>query len=210
VPEAAIDSMLVVVELRSTSAIEYDRDVAGRRRSAAETREATARVFQSRAATTIKIKESDISALKARIGQAKSEKNEPLQRELERARELAEVEKKLLERREQLRRSDIDFAKAEVEYHAAELKAFELELQLAQLRSRRVDAQRDAPTADQRETAWQLDEQIREMEGKTLGALQEGAGKGKNLAERATGLYKARRKVWEAQRELISSVGRPD
>lgn len=210
VPDAAVDSMLVVVELRHPAAIEFDRDVAAKRRSAAETREATARVFQSRAATTIRIKESELDALKARIDQAKSERNEPLKREFEGARKSAEVEKKLLERREQLRRSDISFAAAEVEYHAAEMKAYDLELELARLRARRVDVQRDDPTPDQRETAWQLDEQIRETEGRALDALRESAAKGKDLAGQAVGLSKSRKKVWEAQRELIKSVGRPD
>jgi hypothetical protein len=210
VPDAAIDSMLVVVELRHLSSVEFDRDVAAKRRSTAETREAMARVLQSRAATTIKIKEAEIDALKARIDLAKSEHNESLKKELESSRDVAEVEKKLLERREQLRRSDIEFAKAEVQFHTAEMTACDRELELARLRARRAEIQRDDPTQTQRDAAWQLDEQIRETEGKTLEALRKSAEKGKDLAERAVGLYKSRTKVWNAQRELIKNVGRPD
>ncbi|MFO7652415.1 MAG: hypothetical protein R6X25_01190 [Candidatus Krumholzibacteriia bacterium] len=210
VPDAAVDSMLVVVELRQPESVEFDRDVAAKRHSAAETRQAMAQVFQSRAATTIRIKESEIDALKARVDQAKAERNEPLKQELERARDVAEVEKKLLERREQLRGKDVDFARAEVEYHAAEMTARERELELAHLRARRAELQRDVTTPDEREAAWQLDEQIRETEGRTLEALRKSADKGKDLAGQSVGLYKSRTKVWEAQRDLIRSVGRPD
>lgn len=210
VPDAAVDSMLVVVDLRRPASVEFDRDVAAKRHAAAQSREASARVFQTRAKTTIRIKESEIDALKARVDQAKSERNEVLKRQLEHARNVAEVEKKLLERREQLRRSDIDFAKAEVEYHAAEMAAYDRELELVRLRTRRADLRWSGSEPGQREAAWQLDEQIRETEGRTLEALRESAEKGKDLAERAVGLTKSRTKVWQAQRELIKNVGRPD
>lgn len=56
-----------------------------------KTREATARVFQTRAATTIRICRSRIDALKARIDQAESERNQPLRKQLESDCELERV-----------------------------------------------------------------------------------------------------------------------
>lgn len=203
--DAVTDSMLVIVEWRDLEAIEFDRDVALRKRSSAEAREATARTFQSRAATKIKIKDTEITALKARIAQAKSERDELQKRQLEKERDVADVEKQLLKRREQLRQRDIGLAKAEVEFHAAEAKGYELELELARARARRVIVDPD-PTRERIEAAWKLEQHILDVEGQTLDAKREASGKLKNLADQSAKAFAARKKVWEAQRDLIKNT----
>ncbi len=205
-PDAQTDSLLVVVELRDLAAIEFDRDVAERKRNAAEQREAAARIFQSRAAMTIKIKDTEITALKARVKQAKVERDDTMTAQFETERKHAEFEKQLLRRREQLRQSDIRFARAESEYHDAAFKAYGHELDLARMRTNRTDIEKDIPSREQFEKAWQLDKQIRELEGRTLDALREAARKQKDLAEQAVRIFQARKKVWEAQRDLIDST----
>ena len=57
---SATDSVLVV-ELRRLAAIEYDLEVATTKRAAAVLRESTARLFQSRAETKIKIKDTEVA-----------------------------------------------------------------------------------------------------------------------------------------------------
>jgi ribosomal protein L14E/L6E/L27E len=205
-PDAATDSLLVVVELRDLAAIEFDRDVADRKRIAAGQREAAAQIFQSRAAMKIEIKDTEITALKARVKQAKSERDDTMTEQFESERKHAEFEKQLLRRREQLRQSDIRFAKAEFEYHDAAFKAYEHELQLALLRANRAGIEMGIPSQERFEKAWQLDKQIRELEGRTLDALREASHKQKNLAEQAVKIFQARKKVWEAQRDLINSA----
>jgi|GEM_PF-6843876 len=206
-PDAATDSMLVVVELRRPAAIEYDLEVATTKRAAAALSESTARLFQSRAETQIKIKESEIDALKARIDQAKSEDKDQQKQRLESQRDLAEVEKKLLEKREKLRREEIDFAKAEIDFHDAQMQAFSSELELAQMRARRTDIAGTIPTQERFEAVWRFDQQVRDLEGATLDAQGEAAKKQKKLAEQAVDISKAQKKVWESQRDLIEETG---
>jgi hypothetical protein len=205
-PDARTDSLLVVVELRDLAAIEFDRDVADRKRVAAGQREAAARTFQSRAAMSIEIKDTEITALKARVKQAKVERDGTLTEQFENERKHAEFEKQLLRRREQLRQSDIRFAKAEFEYHDAAFKAYGHELDLARMRANRNDVEQNIPSRERFEKAWQLDRQIRELEGRTLDALREASQKQKSLAEQAVKIFQARKKVWEAQRDLLDSA----
>jgi len=204
-PDAATDSLLVVVELRDPALIEFDRNVADRKRAAAEQREAAAQVFQSRAAMTIEIKDTEITALKARVKQAKVENDDTMTEQFETERDHAEFEKQLLKRREQLRQSDIRFARAEFEYHDAALKAYDHELELARMRANRTDIEQDLPSQERFEKAWQLDKQIRELEGSTLDAFREASHKQKKLAEQAVKIFQARKKVWEAQRDMINN-----
>ena len=206
-PDAATDSVLVVVELRRPAAIEYDLEVVTTRRAAAVLGESTARLFQSRAETKIKIKDTEIDALKARIDQAKSEGNEQRKRQLETQRDLAEVEKKLLKRREQLRREEIDYAKAEIDFHDTQMQALSSELELARMRARRADITGTIPTQERFEAAWRFDKQVRELEGATLDAQGKAAKQQKELVERAVDINKARKKVWESQRDLIEESG---
>jgi hypothetical protein len=203
IPNADTDSVIALVELRGLSTIEYDRDVATTKRAAAEMRETRARLLQSRAATKIKIKDTEIAAFKAQVDQAKTEKNDMKKLELEGERDHAELEKKLLQRREQLRQKDIGLAKAEIEYYAAEAKGYDNELELARLRSKRMSFEGGRPPREQYEEAWKLDKQIREMEGRTLDTKTEAAQKLKKLAEQAVKITKARQDVWEAQRKLF-------
>ncbi len=206
-PDAETDSMLVIVELRRESDIQYDHDVAVSKKAAAETREASANFFQTRAITKIKIKESEMDALKARIDQAKSERNDVRRNQLEAERKFADVEKKLLERREQLRRQEISFAKAEIEFHDAEIKAYQNELELARVRLQRVDIDRDEPSDERFESAWKLDQAIRDLEGKTLDAKGEAAHKQQDLAKQSVEIFDARKRVWQAQHQVISNAG---
>lgn len=207
VADAETDSMLVLVELRDVPAIQNDYDVATMRWRAAGASEAAARLFRSRAATRIKIKEAQIDALDARRSQAKSENNDALRRQIEGERAYADVEKKLLERREQLRGKDIEFAKTEVEYYASEMEAYELELQLGRERAQRARTVRAVPSSERAKAIWELDAVIRELEGKTLDAKYEVARKQQDLAKRSIDILKARKKVWDAQRLLIGSSG---
>jgi hypothetical protein len=207
-PDAATDSVLVVVELRTPDVINFDLGVATTKRQSAVLRESTARLLQSRAGTKIKIKNTEIDALKARVDQAKSESNDSLKQQLYTQRELAKVEMILLQRLEKLRREEIDYAKAEIAFHDAEMQAFSSELELAHMRARRTDITGVIPTQQNFEAAWRFDKQVRDFEGATLAARGEAAKKQRRLAERAFETNKARMQVWESQRDLIEQTRR--
>jgi chromosome segregation ATPase len=207
VPSAATDSMLVLVEMRESPGIQRDLEEAAAHRSAAELRMERAKMMQARAATQIKIKESEIKALQAQVDLAKSEKNDLRKQDLEAQKKVLELEKKLLERREHLRQREIDLAKAEAEFLSSEGRAYERELDLAGLRGRRAALSGQTASASLIGEAQKLEQQIREMEGKTLEAKVQAAERRKKVAEQEISLNKARQKVFEAQLKLLQSAG---
>lgn len=207
IPSVATDSMLVLVEMRESPGIQRDLEEAAAHRSAAELRMERARMLQARAATQIKIKETEINALSAQIDLAKSEKNDLRKQELEGSKKVLELEKRLLERREQLRQREIDLARAEADFLSASGRAYERELDLAGLRGRRAALSGQTASASLIGEAQKLEHQIREMEGKTLEAKVQAAQKRKKVAEQEISLNKARQKVFEAQIKLLQSAG---
>lgn len=205
-PSADTDSMLVLVELRDLAAIEHDFEEAAARRAAAEVSESKATMLQARSVTKIKIKESEITSLKAEIDQAKTLKDETKKAELESAKKVAELEKGLLQRRDDLRKYEIDYAKAEVAFHDAAMKGFEAELALAHLRARRAELGGAVTSTAMFEEARKLAKETGEAEGKTLKAKTEAAEKGKTLAAKAVEISKARQKVYDARRKVVESA----
>jgi len=205
-PSADTDSMLVLVEIRDLAAIEHDFEEAAARRAAAEVSEAKAAMLQARSVTKIKIKESEIASLKAEIDQAKAMKDETKKAELENVKKVAELEKGLLQRRDDLRKYEIEYAEAEVEFHGAAMKSFEAELALAHLRARRAEFAGVTASTAAFEEAHKLAKETGEAEGKTLKAKIEAAEKGKTLAAKAVEISKARQKVYEARRKVVESA----
>jgi hypothetical protein len=205
-PSAGTDSMLVLVEMRDPSAIEADIQSAAEHGATAKGREAQARMLQSRAATTIKIKESEINSLEAQVNQAKVEKNDLRRRELDDQRKFAEIEKTLLKRREDLRQSEIDYARAEIEYHATTQRAFEAELELAHMRARRLTLEGSISSREMFDEAQKLWNEIRETERRTLDARLAAAEKLKKLAEQAVAVTRAQLEVYDAQRKVLAGT----
>ena len=205
-PSADTDSMLVLVEIRDLPAIEHDLEEAAAQRAAAEVSESKAKMMQARSVTKIKIKESEITSVKAQIDNAKMQKDEAKKNELEGNKKIAELERDLLKRRDELRKNEIELARAEIEYHAAQMKGFETELELAHLRGRRTGLEGSVKSKELYEEAFKLAKEIRDTEGKALDAKIAAAQKGKTLSEKAVEITKARKKVYEARRKVVDSA----
>jgi hypothetical protein len=109
---ADTDSMLVLIEIRDLPAIEHDLEESAAQRAAAEVSQSRAQMLQARSVTRIKIAESDISSLKLEIDNAKMQKDEAKKKELKDKKKFAELQKELLQRRDDLRKNEIELAKA--------------------------------------------------------------------------------------------------
>lgn len=205
-PTADTDSMLVLIEIRDLADIEHDLEEAAAERAAAEVRETQAKMLQARSVTKIKIKESEITSLKAELDQAKAQKDEVKKIEFENQKKFAEMEATLLKRRDDLRKSEMEFARAEAEFHAAEAAGYESELKLAHLRSQRTGLDGVVASKGLYEEAQKLVKEIRDTEGKTLDAKVKAAEKQKSMSERAVQITKSRKKVYEATRKLVDAA----
>lgn len=195
---AAGDTLTVLVDYRAESEISRDLQSAVAEKALAERRLDRASMLATVAETHIDIKTSEIKGLDAQIALAKTEKNDAKRAELEGRRKYAETEKQLLERRRDLRRREIDTARAVKAYHDAAAKSCRLEMDLAVKRRERASI---TSTVDPNAAAEykRLQLEITKLEGGVLDAQVAQAGKRKDLAEQEVQLGKVRRAVYESQ-----------
>lgn len=195
---AAGDTLTVLVDYRAETEISRDLQNAVAEKALAERRLDRASMLATVAGTHIDIKTSEIKGLDAQIALAKSEKNDAKRAELEGRRKFALVEKQLLERRRDLRRREIDTARAVKSFHDAAAKSCRLEMDLAVKRRERASI---TSTVDPNAAAEyrRLQMEISKLEGGVLDAQVEQAAKRKDLAEQEVQLGKVRRAVYESQ-----------
>lgn len=195
---AAGDTLTVLVDYRAEAEISRDLQSAVAEKALAERRLDRASMLATVAETHIDIKTSEIKGLDAQIALAKTEKNDAKRAELEGRRKYAETEKQLLERRRDLRRREIDTARAVKAYHDAAAKSCRLEMDLAVKRRERASI---TSTVDPNAAAEyrRLQLEITKLEGGVLDAQVAQAGKRKDLAEQEVQLGKVRRAVYESQ-----------
>ena len=196
--DAAADTLIVLVDYRSETEINRDIDMAVAEKSLAEHRVDRGRLLAKLAESRIEIKKSQIKALEAEINYAKTQKNEVKRLDLEGRKKFAENEKRLLEKRRDLREREIETARALRDYHESTEKSLRLEMQLAIGRRERAPlsdgADPSAAAAYGRQWA-----DLAKLEGKVLEAQVQQADKRKGLADQEVKLGKIRRVVYESQ-----------
>jgi hypothetical protein len=195
---ATADTLTVLVDYRAEAEIQRDLQNAVAEKAQAERRTERARMLAKLAESRIEIKVSEIKALEAEIGFAKTEKNEGKRTELEARKKYAGSEKQLLEKRRDLRQREIETARAVRAYHEATEKACRLEMDLAVNRRERASITSTVDPGAAREFN-RLQAEITKLEGRVLEAQVEQAGKRKDLADQEVQLGKVRKAVFESQ-----------
>ncbi len=195
---AAGDTLTVLVDYRSEAEIARDLQNAVSEKAQAERRLDRASMLATVADTHIDIKASEIKGLDAQIALAKSEKNDVKRAELEGRRKFARTEKQLLERRRDLRRREIETARAVRVFHEAVARACRLEMDLA-VKRRERDSITSTVDPDAASEYRRLQAAITKLEGNVLDAQVDQAGKRKDLAEQEVQLGKVRRAVYDSQ-----------
>ncbi len=204
--DAAADSLLALVAIRDAAEIQSELGEAQARRAEGEMRLQRAMAMKARSETRIRLKQSELDAVKSRLDLAKKEKDEVRKLDLEGQKKQAELEKQLLERRADLRAREVDHAKAMVELAAASARACEEELKLAAKRGERDALLREALTASLVTRLQAAELEIRKYEGQTLDARIREADRLKDLSAKEVELAKSRRKVFDTQLKL--AIGR--
>jgi hypothetical protein len=189
---AASDSFLAMVEVRSTIDLGKDLEAVIGRISAAQARLERGQLLQARAQAHRKLKETEIASLQVRRELADKSKNE--------------LEKQMLESREDLRAREIDSAKADIEWGDSARRALELELNLASQREQRALLYGRTLTEAVGAEAQRLDKSVGEFEKKTLEAQIAEADKRKKSSERHVEVAKIRKKLFEAQQKVAAGV----
>jgi len=198
-----LDSAIVVVPMRDIAMIERDLEEANAHKVYIEQRMDQAKNLQARAETAIKVKETEINAIEAQLDLAKKMKDEMQKSDLESRKKLAKLEKDLLQSREKLRDQEIRYGKAAREYYEDYGRSFEREMELARMRDRRMQLGRWVTASPSLLTEAQgIDNEIRDLERKTLDAQIQAAEKRKVMAQQEADVAKARKKILESQLKL--------
>ena len=205
VRRAETDSLLVLIPLRSIDEIRRDLNAANARRSEAETRTARARVLQGRARTELDVNRAELDVIQSRFKLAKQEKDAARKSELERQRKFAQLERRLLERRETLRQQEIDLAAADRDLAEATAKARDAELALALKREQHAEtASRPGVSTVEIQT---VERELQALERRALRAQIDEATQRQSYSRREAELAKARLSVFEAQFKVLQSGG---
>jgi len=194
---AETDSLLVLIPLRAVEEIQRELAVAHERRSAAETRTARARVLQGRARAELDVNRAQLDAISSRIKLAKQDQDATRKAEFERQRKFAQLERRLLERRETLRQQEIDLASADHELAEATSRARDAELALALKRDQHAEtASRPGSNTVELQT---VERELQSLERRALRAQIDEGTQRQSYARRESDLARARLLVFEAQ-----------
>jgi len=196
------DSLLVHVPLRAEDVIRKEIDQANAEKLAADDSERTAMLLQARTESQIRIKEAERKSMESNLKLAEHEKNDIAQSEWRGRMRLAELEKKLLQQRENLRGGEIALAKARRAHSEAWIKGLESELELQQKYKQRAQFAGRERSAEVVAAMAQFDADVDALEKRTLRQHLDSARKRQQVATQETELLRHRLKVLEAQASL--------
>jgi hypothetical protein len=194
---SGFDSFIMLVPPRDTASIKKQLRIATEAESLAQTRRQQAETMRLGARGRIEAKKVEIDRIKERINLARKENREADRLGLEAERRAAELEIRLMERREELRRAEIDLEIERAELAGLTQKALQLELQLAVRRAGRLRK----PVGGAGGAS--LDRVIGELERQTLEAQQAQAASNINVADREIRVIDRRLELLDAQQKVL-------
>jgi hypothetical protein len=187
----------MLVPPRDTNAIKKQLRAAVEAGGAAETRRQQAETMRLGARGRIEAKGVEIDRIKERINLARKENRDADRLGLDAERKAAELEIRLMERREELRRSEIELEIQRAELAGFSQKALELELQLATRRAGRLRKPGGGAAGAS------LDRVIGELEKQTLEAQRAQAASNIDVADREIAVIDRRLELLDAQQKVL-------
>jgi len=202
-PDAAADSLLVLLPPRAEEAVR--RDLAGA--EALESRANADLVFaQGRLGEVkahIEVRKSEIEATKAKVKLAKEQKNQTEQADLERQVKAHELRLKVLEARKDMRDAEVGLADTRRKAGQAQSSFFKKELELIVKRGDLLQMSSAGAGAANLDGLLRLQVEIRALEQRSMEILKDVAEAEKKAAEAELSLLNKRLKLHEVQLELL-------
>ena len=189
------DSLIALVPLRPEAEIQAELDDARRDQRSAEGSVRLAEDLRSRAKARLDINKQDVQSIEARIKLARQEKDEARRVSLEAERARMRRDRELLEKREEMRSTEISTAKDAAELAKASIRALEAELALVGARGAWLDAVASADSS----RALGGPARIQEAEKRTLEAQRERWRRTADLASAQAKLTERRLALQKAQ-----------
>lgn len=191
------DSFIMLVPPRDTITIKKQLRITTEAQASAETRRQQAETMRLGARGRIEAKKVEIDRIKERINLAKKENREADRLGLEAERKAAELEIRLMERREELRKAEIELEIQRAELAGLTQKALQLELQLAIRRAGRLRKPVGGASGAS------LDRVIGELEKQTLEAQRAQAASSIDVSDREITVIDRRLDLLETQQKVL-------
>jgi hypothetical protein len=193
------DSFIMLVAPRDTTSIRKQIRTAAEAGALAGTRREQAETMRLGARNRIEAKKVEIDRIRERINVARKENREADRLGLEAERKAAELEIRLMERREELRRAEIELEIQRGELGDLTVKALQLELQLAVRRAGRLRKPGGGAGGAS------LDRVIGELEKQTLEAQRAQAASSIDVADREMNVIDRRLELLDAQQRVLGA-----
>jgi hypothetical protein len=193
---AARNSPVLVVDMRLEADIRKDLEVARALKPAAQADEqrASGDVIQSKA--TLEMKKKELDAVKTQLDAAKKANKGAEVATLERQKQKADLDIKLLERFVAVRESQVELGRARRNFADASTAALESELEMGKKRTAWDALTQTGSAPAQDVVSLQVD--IRSDEGRVLQAMKQRSEKGEDVAKRESQLIQRQIDVLEA------------
>jgi len=201
IAQTPLDSGIVLIPLRSLDEIQADIADAKNRLSVAEARVPVVEGAEKQAQMQIDPWAKQIDLVKAKVDVARNEKNESAKTALEAEKNALERQKNLAENNHDLRKAETDLAKAHSEWIATQLRAWEFEQELAMKRIEREALVKSGTTTIGLAA---VDQVVRNLERKALGAQKDEADKSGNRADKEKNIVSKRIKILETQDKIMT------
>jgi hypothetical protein len=189
----ATDPGMAVLPPRGLDRIEAELELARSELHTAEAEKAAAGERRSRRQGEAEVKKHEISTLEARTKLAEKMKDESGKASVTAEKKVGEREKVLLEREADLHKTEVEVADKRRALAEASQEALGTELEVARRRQERSRVTVAGPEASQ------LDQVIRELEGKALEAQRHRAQARADLADKEKQLVDRRIEIFQAQ-----------
>lgn len=198
----------LLVPLREPAAIETDQSAARLEGGGADLDIVQAQTALTQEEHHVEVKKTEIAAIKEKIDAAKKEKNETEKAEWEKQKKKEELELKLLERRAEMRKAELEYATALKDAALMIVAACDLERKLRDRATLLVPSDLDSLRPQEEidrdlARAATRDPQVHELERATLQARKDVAEKRQAAMKKAANLHESRIKVLESQGAIL-------
>lgn len=200
------DTFMTLVAERDKGDIDRDRDAAKNDESAAELAIRAANEREASEKAEVDLQKANVEQIKAEISLADQNKDEAAKKAGEAKKQYAELRLKLLEKRRDMRSAERGLAQAMKEAAAAIASACERERNLVEKRGENPPFSATDASALAKRLRWEND--VRDLEKRTLEAYRDASSKRKSLTERESDVISKRLDVLAVQREIIEQASK--
>jgi len=203
-PDAAADSLMILLPVRGVDAVNQELTSASLLEEASNADLVLARGNLAEAKARVEVCAKEIETVKAKVKLAKEQKNETEQGNLERQVKAKELQHEMLKARKEMREAEVVLAETRRTAAQTQSGCLKKELELIGKRDDLLRASSAVPGPTNMDAIVRLQTEIRDLERRCLEIQKEVAEKDRKCAEDEANLLDKRLKLREAQLAFVA------